>query len=66
MKQVIKITDIESGKELEIKPIEDICDYCEGCFYLEKCNGNLPCNGYLPCNGREIIFKEVKPKEEKK
>lgn len=63
MKSIIKITDIESGKELEIKPTEDIYDYCEGCFYLEKCNGNLPSNGYLPCNGQQIIFKEVTKKK---
>lgn len=65
MKPIIKITDVESGKELEIKPIENIFDYCEGCFYFEKCNGNLPFDGYLPCNGQQIIFKEVTKKKQK-
>lgn len=61
MKQIIKITDVESGKELEIVkyPV-----YCSGCFYLEKSgckhNPNLPCK-----DSADIIFKEVK-KEEKK
>lgn len=59
MKQVIKITDIESGKELEI-----VKGKCSECFYCKK----QGCK-YFPlflCESiSEFIFKEVtkKPNE---
>lgn len=58
MKPIIKITDIESGKELEIVKNPG---YCEGCFYLEKSGckhkPNFTCKDSL-----DIIFKEVTKK----
>ena len=59
MSQIIKITDIESGKELEI--VKGTCWDC--CFCLDtKCKGG----DYPPCILLDdLIFKEVTKKEEK-
>jgi hypothetical protein len=63
MKPIIKITDIESGKELEIVKVFNF--ECDNCYYLEKCTSPISAND-IPCRDASIIFKEVKPKEEKK
>jgi hypothetical protein len=55
MKPVIKITDIESGKELEI--VEKNYLSCSGCFYenMEDCPDGKYCE--------YCIFKEVTKEE---
>jgi hypothetical protein len=59
MKPIIKITDIESGKELKI--VKGLCDSCfydpNNCPYEE-----MQCCVLSSC----LIFKEVTTKEEKK
>ena len=52
MKQVIKITDIESGKELKI-----VKGLCSSCFYDSN---NCPYEEYQCCVLSScLIFKEV-------
>jgi len=53
MKQIIKITDVESGKELEI-----VKGDCSECYYCQE----FECPEEI-C-GSELIFKEVTKKEE--
>jgi hypothetical protein len=60
MKQVIKITDIESGKELEIVKVFNF--ECDNCYYLEKCTSPISAND-IPCVDACIIFKEVTKEE---
>lgn len=61
MKQVIKITDIESGKELEI-----VRGYCHECFYYNNDDGCREHPYQLCLYISDLSFKEVTTKEEKK
>ena len=54
MKSIIKITDVESGEELDI-----VEGNCSECFYSEISSYSYPCSYcYIK---RKYIFKEVKP-----
>ena len=55
MKPIIKITDVESGKELEI-----VKGDCSECYYYQE----FECPEDEEICGSELIFKEVTNKEE--
>jgi len=67
MKQIIKITDVESGKELEIAEKLSNINTCLGCYYYNnpKCPGE---EAITPICNDLIIFKKVikETKEEEK
>jgi len=64
MNKIIKITDIESGKELEIWSTT-YPYYCEECFYEnKKCSRNNIFAVNKPCKGKSFIFKEITKKQD--
>jgi hypothetical protein len=58
MKRIIKITDVESGKELEIAEKLSNINTCLGCYYYNnpKCPDE---EAITPICNDLIIFKEV-------